>query len=121
MNSCQIILANITKCFPVGRVWPQKCDRCLQHRPELDCSEPQMSTRTRGPNLPKQAPQSKTRTTSERPEARSRDSDNNSPSSADELSSYGRPTRTTTLERVTKERVTPLTPILGNRPLGATD
>src|SRR5277367_5651585 len=99
MNSCQIILANIAKCLPVDRIWPQKCDRCLQHRPELDCSEPQINTRKRGPNLHKQAPQSKTRTASEKPETRSRGSGNDSPSSADELSSYDRPTRSTTLER----------------------
>jgi hypothetical protein len=40
------------KCFPSDRVWPQKCDRCLAHRPEaLCCSEPEMNTRKRGSNI----------------------------------------------------------------------
>ncbi|KAH7317765.1 heterokaryon incompatibility protein-domain-containing protein [Rhexocercosporidium sp. MPI-PUGE-AT-0058] len=43
------------KCLPEDRVWPgQKCIRCLQHRPgELECSKPEMNTRTRGKNVPK--------------------------------------------------------------------
>jgi hypothetical protein len=50
-------------------VWPQKCDRCLQHRPqELECSEPQLNTRKRGPNVSKV---SKTRSTPDTQEARS--------------------------------------------------
>ena len=45
---------NMYKCLPEGRVWPQKCDRCRQHRPEtLECSEPQLNTRKRGPNVAK--------------------------------------------------------------------
>ena len=44
-------LANISKCFPSNRVWPQKCDRCIAHRPDaLECSEPELNTRKRGPN-----------------------------------------------------------------------
>ncbi|PMD49009.1 hypothetical protein L207DRAFT_477718 [Hyaloscypha variabilis F] len=40
------------KCFPADRVWPQKCNRCIAHRPEpLDCSEPELNNRKRGPNL----------------------------------------------------------------------
>ncbi|KAG0650483.1 Heterokaryon incompatibility protein [Hyphodiscus hymeniophilus] len=40
------------KCLPEGRVWPQKCDRCLQHRPDaLDCSEPELNNRKRGKNV----------------------------------------------------------------------
>ncbi|KAL2065534.1 hypothetical protein VTL71DRAFT_3204 [Oculimacula yallundae] len=42
------------KCLPENRVWPQKCQRCVQHRPgELECSKPEMNTRTRGKNVPK--------------------------------------------------------------------
>jgi hypothetical protein len=45
-------LANIWKCFPADRVWPNKCDRCLAHRPEpLPCSEPGLDIRKRGPNI----------------------------------------------------------------------
>ncbi|PVH82988.1 hypothetical protein DL98DRAFT_570192 [Cadophora sp. DSE1049] len=40
------------KCLPENRVWPEKCNRCLKHRPgELECSEPAMNTRTRGRNV----------------------------------------------------------------------
>lgn len=49
-----------TQCFPVDRVWPQKCDRCLAHRPEpLCCSEPELNKRKRGglhPKSPKPGP-----------------------------------------------------------------
>jgi hypothetical protein len=39
-----------TQCYPVDRIWPQKCERCLAHRPEpLCCSEPELNTRKRGP------------------------------------------------------------------------
>ncbi|CZT04791.1 uncharacterized protein RCO7_10711 [Rhynchosporium graminicola] len=42
------------KCLPEGRVWPEKCQRCLQHRPgELECSKPEVNNRTRGKNVPK--------------------------------------------------------------------
>jgi Heterokaryon incompatibility protein (HET) len=45
-------LANLQKCFPAERVWPQKCDRCRAHKPqELPCSPPELNTRKRGPNL----------------------------------------------------------------------
>jgi hypothetical protein len=47
-----------TQCYPADRVWPQKCDRCLTHRPEpLCCSEPELNTRKRGafPRSPKPA------------------------------------------------------------------
>ncbi|PVH82006.1 hypothetical protein DL98DRAFT_489244 [Cadophora sp. DSE1049] len=63
------------KCLPENRVWPQKCNRCLQHRPgELECSEPEMNTRTRGKNVPKDkdakadARRSKTASTPDRSE-----------------------------------------------------
>ncbi|KAL2060236.1 hypothetical protein VTL71DRAFT_9631 [Oculimacula yallundae] len=33
---------------PESRSWPQKCQRCLQHRPaELECSKPETNSRTR--------------------------------------------------------------------------
>lgn len=42
------------KCYPTDRVWPAKCDRCLLHRPHpLECSEPELNNRKRGPNQPK--------------------------------------------------------------------
>ena len=50
------------QCLPEGRIWPQKCDRCLQHRPEaLGCSEPELNNRKRGKNAPKRS--TKTRST----------------------------------------------------------
>jgi hypothetical protein len=80
------------KCFPADRVWPQKCQRCLQHRPEAhECSEPQLNTRKRGPNLSKPAHRSKSRST-EGPEPRDRESDEDS--LTNEASTYNRPTRT---------------------------
>jgi len=39
------------KCFPEGRQWPAKCERCLKHKPHpLECSAPTESKKTRGPS-----------------------------------------------------------------------
>ncbi|RDW58486.1 hypothetical protein BP5796_12416 [Coleophoma crateriformis] len=79
------------KCFPVGRVWPQKCERCLQHRPELPCSQPELNSRKRGPNITKPARRVRTRLASEVTEPQSRDKENES--SAEETFTYDRPVR----------------------------
>jgi hypothetical protein len=34
-------------------VWPQKCDRCLHHKPPLDCSKPEVNNNVRGKNKDK--------------------------------------------------------------------
>jgi hypothetical protein len=104
----------IYKCFPVDRVWPQKCDRCIQHRPhQLACSEPQMNTRKRGPNQPKDNEKekypklprrSKTLSISDRQEAQSKEgSDSDDDGSSEEDIIYDRPRRN--LRGIKRERL----------------
>ncbi|TVY60687.1 Heterokaryon incompatibility protein 6 OR allele [Lachnellula suecica] len=96
------------KCFPENRIWPQKCERCLQHRPEaLECSEPQLNTRKRGKNLSKQNQQptrrqSQSRSQSERPESRGRESSDDSESDG-VPAQYDRPVRTTVVKNIKEE------------------
>ncbi|CZR70038.1 uncharacterized protein PAC_19939 [Phialocephala subalpina] len=53
---CQACRAARKKCDPEDRVWPQKCERCLSHKPEpLECSEPQLNPRKRRPNVTRMA------------------------------------------------------------------
>jgi hypothetical protein len=81
------------QCFPADRVWPQKCDRCLSHRPEpIECSEPELNTLKRGSNrrLPKIS--SEERPGSERLEPQSQEGDGNS--SSDDGSVWKRPAPT---------------------------
>jgi hypothetical protein len=85
-------LANEFECFPADRVWPQKCDRCLRHTPEsLECSEPLLNTRKRGPNslrgVKREHP-----SILERPESQLRERDDDS--SSDNASVYDRPAPT---------------------------
>ncbi|KAJ5040591.1 uncharacterized protein L3040_006243 [Drepanopeziza brunnea f. sp. 'multigermtubi'] len=92
------------KCFPEDRVWPQKCQRCLQHRPDqLECSEPELNTRTRGKNLSKPARRSKPRSTPDRSDLKRVASDDDE-SSGSEVVVFDRPARTNPLKRVKRER-----------------
>ncbi|KAF8860222.1 hypothetical protein BDZ45DRAFT_649083 [Acephala macrosclerotiorum] len=103
-NQCRIARK---KCFPTERVWPgQKCQRCLQHKPEeLECSEPQLNTRKRGPN--KSNPRPKTRSLSEIPDAPGKESDDDS--SADEAPE--RPARIGLPKRIKREHVETMEPL----------
>lgn len=87
-------------------MWPQKCNRCLQHRPEqLDCSEPELNTRTRGKNLSKPVRRAKARSTpdrSDRSEPKRVASDDDD-SSGDEAV-YDRPSRTAIVKKIKRER-----------------
>ncbi|KAN0114446.1 Heterokaryon incompatibility protein (HET) domain containing protein [Hyaloscypha variabilis] len=67
------------KCFLANRVWPQKCDRCLSHGPEpIDCSEPELNTRKRGPNRRLLKISSEERPSSKRLESQRSSSDDDS-------------------------------------------
>ena len=55
----------------MGRVWPQKCDRCVKSLPqELHCSKPLLNIRQRGSKLsnPEEAPDSETQSANVRGE-----------------------------------------------------
>ncbi|CZR63077.1 uncharacterized protein PAC_12974 [Phialocephala subalpina] len=103
-NQCRIARK---KCFPTDRTWPgQKCQRCLQHKPEeLECSEPQLNTRKRGKN--KSTPRAKTRSSSEKPDAPVKESDDDS--SADEAPE--RPARIGLPKRIKREHVETMEPL----------
>ncbi|KAH9222972.1 heterokaryon incompatibility protein-domain-containing protein [Leptodontidium sp. 2 PMI_412] len=96
------------KCLPEDRVWPgQKCIRCLQHRPgELECSKPEMNTRTRGKNVPKDkdttldARRSKTASTPDRSEPKRVASDIED---LDSETAHNRPVPIT-IKRIKRER-----------------
>ncbi|OWP00044.1 hypothetical protein B2J93_8615 [Marssonina coronariae] len=91
------------KCFPEDRVWPQKCNRCLQHRPaQLDCSEPELNTRTRGKNLSKPARRPKAPAARDRSESKRAASDDDESSEDDAV--YSRPTRTKIPQKMKRER-----------------
>jgi hypothetical protein len=80
------IKANLYKCFPMSRVWPQKCERCLQEA--LDCSEPHLHPRKQGDNFSKPARQSKTQSIPDRQKNRARETDDDNSS---EASDYNNP------------------------------
>ncbi|KAE8454660.1 hypothetical protein EG329_000283 [Mollisiaceae sp. DMI_Dod_QoI] len=103
-NQCRIARK---KCFPTDRVWPgQKCQRCLQHKPEeLECSEPQLNTRKRGPN--KLTSRTKTRSSSEKPDAPGKESDDDS--SGDEAPE--RPLRIGLPKRIKREHAETMEPV----------
>ncbi|KUJ09479.1 uncharacterized protein LY89DRAFT_741186 [Mollisia scopiformis] len=119
-NQCRVARK---KCFPTDRVWPEKCQRCRQHKPELDCSEPQLNTRKRGPNLPKNTPRSKTRSSSEKPDAPSKESDDDS--TADEAPPRSeRPLPIGVPKRIKREHIETMEPVSETpqaRPVGKTD
>ncbi|KAE9379705.1 hypothetical protein N431DRAFT_398153 [Stipitochalara longipes BDJ] len=85
------------KCCPADRIWPQKCDRCLSHRPEpLDQSELELNTQKREPNLKDvtkgKRPHLEDQSTSERQEPQNQGGYDSS--SSDDGSIWKRPIRT---------------------------
>ena len=79
LTSYEIQNADNQKCLPIGRAWPQKCDRCLKASPqELQCSKPLLNIRQRGVRLSKSeaAADSQTQTTTETPEDQDTESEN---------------------------------------------
>lgn len=109
------------KCFPTDRVWPEKCQRCKQHKPELECSEPQLNTRKRGPNLPKTNQRTKTRL-SETPPIQSKESDDDS--SGDEAPKSQRPQPIGIPRRIKREFTETMEPVSDTpkaKPVGKMD
>lgn len=101
------------QCLPEGRQWPgQKCQRCLRHKPELDCSAPTENNRKRGPSK-KQAHSTKrsntgTGTTPERQDAQaSADDDHSAIEEAPAPREFYRPARYTIPNPAKKESPDP--------------
>ncbi|KAG9245840.1 heterokaryon incompatibility protein-domain-containing protein [Calycina marina] len=54
LTKCQQCRVARKKCFPENRKWPDKCERCLKHKPHpLACSKPEVNENKRGPNKKK--------------------------------------------------------------------
>lgn len=80
VTSYEIQYADNQKCLPIGRAWPQKCDRCIKASPqELQCSKPLLNIRQRGVKLSQSeaAPDSQNQTTTETPEDQDTESEKN--------------------------------------------
>lgn len=114
------------QCLPEGRKWPgEKCERCLRHKPELECSEPKENTRKRGPNKSSSKPTKRSNTggTPERQEApASADDDSGTEDVTPSTPAWYRPGRYTIPNHVKKESPTPesfLSPKDDERPASA--
>jgi hypothetical protein len=105
------------KCLPEGREWPQKCIRCLQHRPnELECSEPQLNTRKRGPNLDKSKPIHRAKTSRSTPDTQEPGVKYKEEIPPDTPMVAGRPTRQPVVPRNIKRELPEPKPFIEARP-----